>query len=58
MSITAKVLDLGVPVVTAFHVARVVLLLTCTAPLFRWLRHGAHRGTINSVAAQWPDRSA
>jgi uncharacterized protein len=38
MSITAKVLDLGVPVVTAFHVARVVLLLTCTAPLFRWLR--------------------
>ena len=39
MSITAKVLDLGVPVVTAFHVARVVLLLTCTAPLFGWLRH-------------------
>ena len=39
MSITAKVLELGVPVVTAFHVARVVLLLTCTAPLFRWLRH-------------------
>jgi uncharacterized membrane protein AbrB (regulator of aidB expression) len=38
MSITAKVLDLGVPVVTAFHVTRVVLLLTCTAPLFSWLR--------------------
>jgi len=39
MSITAKVLGLGVPVVTAFHVARVVLLLTCTAPLFGWLRY-------------------
>jgi membrane AbrB-like protein len=39
MSITAKVLEFGVPVVTAFHVARVVLLLTCTAPLFGWLRH-------------------
>jgi membrane AbrB-like protein len=38
MSITAKVLDLGVPVVTAFHVTRVVILLTCTAPLFAWLR--------------------
>ncbi|HEV2978187.1 MAG TPA: AbrB family transcriptional regulator [Casimicrobiaceae bacterium] len=43
MSITAKVLELGVPVVTAFHVARVVLLLTCTAPLFSWLRHRRHR---------------
>jgi len=38
MSITAKVLELGVPVVTAFHVTRVVLLLTCTGPLFAWLR--------------------
>jgi len=38
MSITAKVLELGVPVVTAFHVTRVVLLLTCTAPVFTWLR--------------------
>lgn len=38
MSITAKVLEFGVPVVTAFHVARLVVLLTCTAPLFRWLR--------------------
>jgi uncharacterized protein len=42
MSITAKVLELGVPVVTAFHVVRVVLLLTCTAPLFSWLRHRRH----------------
>jgi len=38
MSITAKVLDLGVPVVTSFHVTRVAILLTCTAPVFSWLR--------------------
>lgn len=43
MAITAKVLEFGVPVVTAFHVARVVLLLTCTAPLFRWLRERRQR---------------
>jgi hypothetical protein len=47
MSITAKVLELGVPVVTAFHVTRVVLLLTCTAPIFVWLRrrHRARSST-------------
>ncbi len=38
MSITAKVLQLGVPVVTAFHVTRYVAVLTLTAPLYRWLR--------------------
>jgi membrane AbrB-like protein len=38
MAITAKVLELGVPLVTAFHVTRVVILLTCTAPVFVWLR--------------------
>jgi membrane AbrB-like protein len=37
MAITASVLELGVPVVTAFHVTRVVLLLTCTAPVFTLL---------------------
>ncbi|MBX3599093.1 MAG: AbrB family transcriptional regulator [Rubrivivax sp.] len=35
MCITAKVLQLGVPVVTAFHVTRYVAVLTLTAPLFR-----------------------
>lgn len=44
MSITAKVLDLGVPVVTAFHVTRIVVLLTCTAPVFAWLRR--HRRAL------------
>jgi membrane AbrB-like protein len=43
MSITAKVLELGVPLVTAFHVSRVILLLTCTAPLFTWLRRRRRR---------------
>jgi uncharacterized membrane protein AbrB (regulator of aidB expression) len=41
MCITAKVLQLGVPLVTAAHVARVVILVTLTAPVFRlsrWLR--------------------
>ena len=33
MCITAKVLQLGVPLVTAFHVTRVVVLLLVTAPL-------------------------
>jgi membrane AbrB-like protein len=42
MCVTAKVLQLGVPVVTAFHVTRYLAVLLCTAPLFRWLerRHG------------------
>ena len=35
MCVTAKVLQLGVPLVTAAHVARVIILVTTTAPLFR-----------------------
>jgi membrane AbrB-like protein len=35
MAITAKVLRLGVPIVTAFHVARMVMLVTLTAPLYK-----------------------
>jgi hypothetical protein len=38
MSITAKVLQLGVPVVTVFHVTRYVAVLTLTAPFWRWER--------------------
>ncbi|MEO8754309.1 MAG: AbrB family transcriptional regulator [Casimicrobiaceae bacterium] len=34
MCITAKVLQLGVPLVTAFHVARVVVILLATVPVF------------------------
>jgi len=36
MAITAKALQLGVPVVTAFQVVRYVSVLTLTSPLFRW----------------------
>ena len=52
MAITAKVLDLGVPLVTAFHVTRVVILLTCTAPVFAWLRtyRAARRSDRGPVA--------
>lgn len=35
MCITAKVLQLGVPLVTAAHVTRVVVLITTTGPTFR-----------------------
>lgn len=37
MSITAKVLQLGVPVVVAFQVCRLVALLVLMEPLHRWL---------------------
>ena len=37
MAITAKVLQLGVPVVTAFQVCRLVAVLMLVAPLFDWL---------------------
>lgn len=38
MCITAKVLQLGVPLVTAAHVMRVLVLLTTTGPTFRLAR--------------------
>jgi uncharacterized membrane protein AbrB (regulator of aidB expression) len=33
-----KVLQLGVPLVTAAHVTRVLILVTTTAPLFRFAK--------------------
>jgi uncharacterized membrane protein AbrB (regulator of aidB expression) len=40
MAITAKVLQLGVPLVTAFQVCRLIAVLLIVAPLYRWLyRH-------------------
>jgi membrane AbrB-like protein len=36
MAITAKVLQLGVPVVTTFHVTRYVAVLVCTPWMYRW----------------------
>jgi len=38
MCITAKVLQLGVPLVTAAHVVRVIILITTTGPGFRVAR--------------------
>jgi uncharacterized protein len=41
MSLTARVLHLGVPVVTAFHVSRMVVVVLAIGPLFRaWSRQG------------------
>lgn len=36
MAITAKVLQLGVPMVTAFQVCRLIAVLILVEPLFRW----------------------
>jgi uncharacterized membrane protein AbrB (regulator of aidB expression) len=36
MCITAKVLQLGVPAVTALHVTRYVMVLMLTERLWRW----------------------
>ena len=43
MCITAKVLQLGVPLVTAAHVVRVLILITTTGPSFRVARHLGRR---------------
>jgi membrane AbrB-like protein len=43
MCITAKVLQLGVPLVTAAHVTRVLLLLTTAGPAFRFVQRLARR---------------
>jgi uncharacterized protein len=43
MCITAKVLQLGVPLVTAAHVTRVLILINATAPLYRIARYLARR---------------
>ncbi len=41
MAITAKVLQLGVPVVTAFQVCRLVAVLVLVEPVYRWRVRGA-----------------
>jgi hypothetical protein len=38
MCVTAKVLQLGVPLVTAAHATRVIILVTTTAPTFRFAK--------------------
>ena len=41
MCITAKVLQLGVPIVTAFHVTRMAAVVVLAGPLFRWSQQRA-----------------
>ena len=41
MCITAKVLQLGVPIVTAFHVTRMAAVVLLAGPLFRWTQRRA-----------------
>jgi uncharacterized membrane protein AbrB (regulator of aidB expression) len=38
MAITAKVLQVGVPMVTAFQVCRLVAVLLLVEPLYHWER--------------------
>ncbi len=48
MAITAKVLQLGVPVVTAFQVCRLVAVLTLAEPVYRWSLGRAPRGSAET----------
>ena len=43
MSLTAKALQLGVPVVTAFHVTRMSAVVLLAGPLFRFADWRARR---------------
>ncbi len=56
MSITAKVLQLGVPVVTAFHVTRLAAVLLLVEPAYRWL-HGKDAGESELNERQTDHRS-
>ena len=44
MSLTAKTLQLGVPIVTAFHVTRMAVLVLSIGPLFRLIKWLKRRG--------------
>ena len=48
MAITAKVLQLGAPVVTAFQVSRLVAVLVLAAPVFDWLQSRARQRTARA----------
>ncbi len=37
-SITAKILDLGLPLVAAFHLVRLVLIVVLAVPIFRGMQ--------------------
>lgn len=52
MSLTAKTLQLGVPIVTAFHVARMAALVMLIGPLFRLARRLKNHRQRKSSDAQ------
>jgi len=45
MGLTAQLLQLGVPVVTAFHIVRLAVVVTTVGPGFRLVRHLRNRRT-------------
>lgn len=47
MCVTAKILKLGVPLVTSFQVARIAILLTLTLPLWRLIRSNCSSSSFN-----------
>lgn len=51
MAITAKVLQLGVPVVTAFHVTRLAAVLVLAEPMYRWFYQADAAGQAESPPA-------
>ncbi|WP_421953938.1 AbrB family transcriptional regulator [Polaromonas sp.] len=48
MAITAKVLQLGVPLVTAFHVTRLAAVLLIAEPMYRWLYEARGAGNFQT----------
>ena len=58
MCITAKVLQLGVPLVTAAHVTRVLVLITTTGPGFRAVRMAtgleSDKSLFGKLLSGWP----
>jgi membrane AbrB-like protein len=58
MCVTAQVLQLGVPLVTAAHVTRVVVLVSATAPIFRLARRLSARRATGCAGADPARRAA
>jgi membrane AbrB-like protein len=54
MSLTAKTLELGVPIVTAFHVTRLAVLVLTIGPLFRSIRYFRMRAREPGIQPKEP----
>jgi len=55
MGITAKVLQLGVPLVTAFHLTRIVVIVTTTGPLFSMVQRAKMHVRKSRRVEKFPD---